>query len=206
MYVVYLAGGIASGKSTVAREMEALGARRCDLDQVSRDVLAPGMPCTLEVADVFGDDLIDPDTGALDRRLLALRAFSSSDDIARLEAIELPHIRDALVEAIDGVDALERPDVMVVEIPLLDRMGGLLDLADEVVCVTCPLDLRERRAVGRGMSALDFRGRAANQPTDEWLAEHADTVFDNRGDRDELLDAVRTWWDEREREGWSGGH
>ena len=71
MYTVFLAGGTASGKSTVARELERLGAWRIDLDELSRAVLAPGEPCVAEVCAAFGDDLVDPGTGALDRALLA---------------------------------------------------------------------------------------------------------------------------------------
>ena len=71
MYIVFLAGGIASGKSTVARELERLGAWRIDLDRISRDVLEPGGECTLAIADAFGQDVLDPITGALRRGLLA---------------------------------------------------------------------------------------------------------------------------------------
>ena len=206
MYVVFLAGGIASGKSTVASRMEELGAWRCDLDGISRDVLGPGMPCTEEVASAFGEDLIDPDTGELDRRTLAGRAYATPEDAARLEAIELPYIREALSRALgDDCCASTMPAVAVVEVPLLDRMTDMLDLADEIVCVTCPFETRELRAVGRGMTAEDFRRRAANQPSDEWLVAHSDTVLDNRGDADQLVAKVDDWWQTREQEGWSHG-
>ena len=91
MYTVFLAGGTASGKSTAARELERLGAWRIDLDELSRAVLAPGEPCVAEVCAAFGDDLVDPETGALDRALLARRAFADDssaellEEIARLE-------------------------------------------------------------------------------------------------------------------------
>ena len=206
MYVVFLAGGIASGKSTVAKRMEALGAWRCDLDQLSRDVLGPWMPCTEAVADAFGHDLVDPETGVLNRGLLASRAFASPEQTARLEAIEHPYIREALVRALDDdCRAATMPKVAVVEIPLLDRVVDMVDLADEVACVVCPLDERERRAVGRGMTAKDFRLRAARQPNDEWLVAHADTVFNNEGTADDLVRSVDAWWDEREQGGWSHG-
>ena len=75
MHVVFLAGGTGSGKSTVARELERLGAWRIDLDELSRAVLEPGTACLGEVADAFGDDLVDRETGALDRALLARRVL-----------------------------------------------------------------------------------------------------------------------------------
>lgn len=201
MHTVFLAGGTASGKSTVARELERLGAWRIDLDEVSRAVLSPGSACLGEVADAFGDDLVDPETGELDRALLARRAFSSAESAALLEAIELPHITEMLVRMIEGeCCAATSPAVCVVEVPLLDRVEPLLDLADEVVVVTCPLDVRRRRAEGRGMDPADFDRRVAGQPTDDYLRSHADVVLDNEGGERELAAAVRGWW---ESHGWA---
>lgn len=196
MYVVFLAGGTASGKSTVARELERLGAWRVDLDEVSRVVLAPGAPCLADVAAAFGDDLVDEDTGTLDRGLLARRAFADDESAALLERIELPYIRDTLVRTLASERCGERaPAVCVVEVPLLDRMESMLDLADEVVVVTCPLAARRERARLRGMDPADFDRRVARQPDDAYLRAHADVVIENTGDAAELERAVHGWWD-----------
>ena len=201
MYEVLLAGGTASGKSTVARELERLGARRIDLDQVSRDVCAVGSEVCRRLAETFGADVLDPRTGELDRALLARRAFSSEESTRELEAIELPAIGEELARRVrtagDGV--------VVVEVPLLDRVEGMLDDVDEVVCVTCPLEVRRRRACGRGMDPADFDRRVAHQPNDEYLRAHADTVLDNSGDEGALVARVGAWWEERERAGWPRG-
>ena len=89
-HTTFLAGGIASGKSTVARLLHDRGAWLCDLDQVSREVLEAGSPVLESIAAEFGDDLVDRDTGELNRGELASRAFATSEDTARLEAIEMP--------------------------------------------------------------------------------------------------------------------
>ena len=201
MYEVLLAGGTASGKSTVARELERLGARRIDLDQVSRDVCAAGSEVCRRLAEAFGADVLDPRTGELDRALLARRAFSSEESTRELEAIELPAIGEELARRVrtagDGV--------VVVEVPLLNRVEGMLDDVDEVVCVTCQLEVRRRRACGRGMGPADFDRRVAHQPNDEYLRAHADTVLDNSGDEGALVARVGAWWEERERAGWPRG-
>lgn len=200
VYTVFLAGGIASGKSTVSRELERLGAWRIDLDEVSRAVLAPGSECVAEVAAAFGDDLVDED-GVLDRALLARRAFADDASAALLEKIELPYIRDMLVRMLQGEGCVvTKPAVCVVEVPLLDRMESMIDLADQVVCVTCPLEVRRVRAEGRGMDPADFDRRVANQPSDDYLRAHADVVFDNAGDTEALLALVHAWWDSH---GWA---
>ena len=201
MYTVFLAGGTASGKSTVARELERLGAWRIDLDEVSRAVLAPGEPCLDEVCAAFGDDLVDPETGELDRALLARRAFADEASAELLERIELPHIRDMLARMLtSGICGQREPACCVVEVPLLDRVESMLDLADEVVVVTCPLEVRRERARGRGMDPGDFDRRVARQPSDAYLRAHATTVMENAGDEGELLSRVRLWWDDH---GWA---
>ena len=198
MYVVFLAGGIASGKSLVARRLEAKGAWRIDLDVLSREVLAPGEPCLGEIARAFGEDLIDPETGELDRASLAARAFVDETSTALLEAIEHPFIATRLQALLSGADPAcpyPLPSLCVVEIPLLDRVESLLPLADEVVAVVAPLELRLERAEGRGMDASDAARRAQTQPTDDYLRAHATTTFENVGTTEELFAAVDAWWD-----------
>ena len=180
MYKVFLAGGIASGKSTVSRILEGLGATRIDLDQVSRKVLSPRSACAAAVAKAFGEDLVNPATGEIDRALLAKRAFATPEGGARLEAIELPFISEALARALEEEE----------------RSGTA------PVCVVAPLDVRRVRAQGRGMDVGDFDRRVALQPSDEYLRSHADVVFDNTGGERDLASQVHAWWDVREREGW----
>lgn len=201
MHTVFLAGGTASGKSTVARELERLGAWRIDLDELSRAVLAPGEPCVAEVCAAFGDDLVDPETGELDRALLARRAFSDPGSAELLERIELPHIRAMLARMLTaGICGQREPVCCVVEVPLLDRVESMTDLADEVVAVTCSLEVRRERARLRGMDPGDFDRRVARQPSEEYLRAHATTVLDNTGDEKDLLSAVNGWWGAH---GWS---
>ncbi len=196
MHTVFLAGGTASGKSTAARELERLGAWRIDLDELSRAVLAPGSECLSEVCDAFGDDVVDAGTGVLDRALLARRAFADAESAELLERIELPHIRAMLVRMLtSGICGQREPACCVVEVPLLDRVEGMVDLADEVVVVTCPLEVRRARAEGRGMDPADFDRRVARQPSDAYLRSHATTVIENTAGESDLLSAVRRWWD-----------
>ncbi len=192
MRTVFLAGGIASGKSTVARELESLGAKCIDLDGLSREVLSPGEPCLRAIAQEFGEDLIG-ERGALDRGLLARRAFATSQKTALLEKIELPYITELLRRRID--EARERGvGVCVVEVPLLDRVEEMLNMADDVLCVTLPLELRRRRALGRGMSEADFMRRYAQQPTDDYLRSHATHEIVNDGSLEKLRSQLTDWW------------
>lgn len=194
-HTTFLAGGIASGKSTVARLLHDRGAWLCDLDQVSREVLEAGSPVLESIASEFGDDLVDRDTGELNRGELAARAFATPEDTARLEAIEMPAIRERLAAILTSSSCYgAEPKLTIVEVPLLDRVEDLLPLADDVLVVTAPLALRRKRAIGRGMTGEDFDARAARQPSDEYLRAHATHVIENDGDAAALEAAVGTWW------------
>lgn len=194
-HTTFLAGGIASGKSTVARLLYDRGAWLCDLDQVSREVLEAGSPVLESIASEFGDDLVDRDTGELNRGELAARAFATPEDTARLEAIEMPAIRERLAAILTSSSCSgAEPKLTIVEVPLLDRVEDLLPLADDVLVVTAPLALRRERAIGRGMTGEDFDARAARQPSDEYLRSHATHVIENDGDAVALESAVNAWW------------
>lgn len=190
MYLVLVCGGIASGKSNVARHLEALGATRLDLDEITHEIYEVGSPVLGEVARAFGADVLDED-GALRRGVLAARAFATPADARRLEAIVHPEVTRRLMERLDGGPA---DGVAVVEVPLLDRVEALAERADEVLVVACPRDLRRVRAIGRGMSGEDFDARASLQPTDDWLRAHATTVIDNTGSQEACLEQVDAWW------------
>ena len=191
MYLVLIAGGIASGKSSVARMLEGFGATRIDLDELTHEVSAAGSETLEEIALQFGSDVLAPD-GSLRRDVLAGRAFADDESCARLEAIVHPAVLALLRLRLASAEADE---VVFVEVPLLDRVEALIEMADEVVCVVCPLEVRARRAVLRGMDEDDFYARVRRQPTDDYLIARADTVFDNAGSASDLERMVTDWYE-----------
>lgn len=211
MHVIYLAGGIASGKSTVARTMRGLGAELIDLDELSREALAPGSRILPQIVAEFGEDIINP-AGSVKRELLAQRAFSSTERAVTLEEIELPLIDELLRARVAELEEREReerakdPDapqkVVVIEIPLLDRMRGSFDMADEIIGVVCPLPARRARAAQRGMDPRDFNRRVDQQPTEAYIRAHCSHVFNNIHPADVLEQEVTEWWRSREEQGW----
>lgn len=217
MHVIYLAGGIASGKSTIARTMRECGATLIDLDDLSREALAPGSRILPDICREFGDDVVRPD-GTVNRRLLAARAFVTMERSVTLEEIELPLIDELLrariaelraeedaarAEAEKNGEPAPAERVAVVEVPLLDRMRGSFDLADEIVCVVCPLNARRVRAIQRGMDRGDFERRRDQQPSEAYLRAHSSHVFNNIRTADVMAQEVRDWWKAREEAGWA---
>lgn len=188
MKKVGLTGGIGSGKSTVARMLADEGFPVVDADQIAREIMEPDSPVLAEVADVFGADLID-DTGALDRGELARRAFASTEQTAKLNAITHPAIRAESNRRFAEVEAAGERAV-IYDMPLLVDLGLDEDM-DITVVVDVGVDERVRRLVAkRGLTEPDARARIAQQIDDATRLAAADMVIDNNGPEDALAPQV----------------
>ncbi len=183
---VGLTGGVASGKSTVAKVLTDLGAVVVDADLLAREVVEPGTPGLAAVVDAFGDDVL-ADDGTLDRPALGRLVFGDADARRRLEGILHPLIRarGAEIEAAAGPGA-----VVVHDIPLLVETGQAGSF-DAVVVVDVPVETQVSRMVSeRGMSEEDVRARIAAQATREERLAAATHVVDNTGTHEDLRERV----------------
>ncbi|OFL16666.1 dephospho-CoA kinase [Corynebacterium sp. HMSC067D03] len=188
MKKVGLTGGIGSGKSTVARMLADEGFPVVDADQIAREIMEPGSPVLAQVAEVFGEDLID-DTGALNRAELAKRAFSSTEQTEKLNALTHPAIR---AESNRRFDEAEKAGARAViyDMPLLVDLGLHHDM-DMTVVVDVDVDDRVRRLVDkRGLTEADARARIAQQVDDDTRRAAADIVVDNNGPLEALAAQV----------------
>ncbi|MCL2137588.1 MAG: dephospho-CoA kinase [Coriobacteriia bacterium] len=197
MYVVFLTGGLASGKSTVAELFAQKGATVLDLDQIAKEEQESASVMS-ELKQEFGEDIVGAD-GELDRRLLAERAFASPEATARLNDICWPptikRLESYIVEG--KANPADDDKLLVVQIPLLVEAPVLIPLADEVITVNASSAIRLERAVERGMGRQDAENRLARQVSDEDREKIADTVFDNSGTIEELNALVDDWYIKR---------
>ncbi|MDQ4137416.1 MAG: dephospho-CoA kinase, partial [Actinomycetota bacterium] len=92
MRILGLTGGIAAGKSVVARRLNELGAVHVDADALAREVVEPGTPALEAIRRRFGDGVLAPD-GSLDRPVLGAIVFSDADARADLNRITHPAVR-----------------------------------------------------------------------------------------------------------------
>ena len=184
MTKVGLTGGLGSGKSTVARMLGGAGFAVVDADQVARDIMEPGLPVLEEVAAAFGADLIGDD-GALDRGELARRAFATTEDTQRLNAITHPAIRAESERRFAAAEEAGEQAV-IYDMPLLVDLGLNQDM-DLTVVVDVDKEERIRRLVDkRGLDEADARARMAQQIDDATRLAAADVVIDNNGPLDAL--------------------
>jgi dephospho-CoA kinase len=194
MPLVALTGGIASGKSTIARRLAEHGAIVVDADQIVRDVQQPGSPVLADLADAFGDDVLLAD-GSLDRAALGARAFADPDAVARLNAIVHPAVRAESARRFAEAFAADRQAVVVYDVPLLVE-ARVDDPWELIVVAHAPADLRLRRLVElRGMSEADAAARLASQVSDEARLAVADVVIDTAGSLDDTRRQVDELWD-----------
>ncbi|MBV1778219.1 dephospho-CoA kinase, long form [Paeniglutamicibacter sp. ABSL32-1] len=191
MLNVGLTGGIAAGKSAVARRLVELGAVLIDADAIARAVLEPGTPGLAEVVAAFGPGILD-DAGALDRPALGALVFADESKRQVLNSIVHPRVR-AEAERLRAAAAGDA--VVVQDIPLLveTKQAGSFDV---VLVVAAPQAERLRRMVeDRGMAEADARARIAAQATDEQRAAVADVVINNSGTLEELRQRVNEIWE-----------
>ena len=181
MFRVGLTGGIASGKTTVARLFAALGVPVIDADELARDVVAPGTPLLARIATHFGAQVISAD-GSLDRR--ALRGLVFADPRARADLEGLTH--PAIFAALEERSAQAHGPYQLLVLPLLVEKHDERRV-DRVLVVDCAQALQIRRLQARDGSTLEeAHAILAAQASRAARLEAADDVVANDGDLQSL--------------------
>lgn len=176
-YVVALTGGVASGKSAVARRFEGLGVAIHDADVAAREVVAPGEPALADIEAAFGSGVLDRD-GALDRRAMRARVFADPTARKRLEAIIHPRVRAWLRRRVHA----DRGAYCIVAIPLLVENRHDYAWVDRVLVVDAPESVQLERLVQRdGITPAAARQMLAAQATRRERLAIADDVIVNVG-------------------------
>jgi dephospho-CoA kinase len=140
-YAVALTGGIATGKTTVAKMFFQDRFKIIDADRVAHQMLDR---YALDVAKIFGDDILD-EYGKVDRAKLGAIVFADEDRKDELEDLLHPPIRDEIMIMADELDKEIRP--YIVDIPLFFEGGGY-DI-DKVIVVYAPQELQLQRIMAR---------------------------------------------------------
>jgi dephospho-CoA kinase len=195
VYLVGLTGGIAAGKTSVAKRWVELGGLEIDADVLARRALDPGTPGLAKVLEQFGSDLLLAD-GNLDRQKLAEVVFNAPEKRKKLEEIVHPIVRELAAQAL--ADAPEG-SILIYTVPLL--VEASVDLPfDFVVTVEAPVDKQvERMVKTRGMTAQQASARIAAQASAAERANRADVILNSNQSLGRLLDDAEALWNEIER-------
>ena len=190
MIVVGLTGGIATGKSTVAKMFKRYGAIVIDADQLAREVVRPGKPAWREIVKLFGDDVLNPDK-SLNRHALGAIVFRDRRKLRRLERIIHPRVareQQLLVRRIGR----NSPDAVVLyEVPLLFESGAHTRV-DKIIVVTADRDTQVARLEWRnGLTRTEALRRIKHQMPLAQKVRRADIVLDGTRDKAQMKDEVR---------------
>ncbi|GAA1145820.1 dephospho-CoA kinase [Microbacterium oxydans] len=193
MPLIALTGGIASGKSTIARRLAEHGAVIVDADQIVRDVQSPGSPVLVRIAETFGDDVISSD-GSLDRAALGAKVFGDAGLLAQLNAIVHPAVREESQRRFDAAVRGDADAVVVYDVPLLVE-ARVDDPWDLIVVAHAPADVRRERLVElRGMGEGAAQERIDAQVSDDRRLAIADVVIDTSGTVESTIEQADALW------------
>lgn len=194
MEVFGLIGGIGSGKSTVAKMFEDLGAVVVDADKVGHSVLLDPEVKNV-VAARWGNGVFAGD-GEIDRRKLADVVFDDSEqgrnDLEYLKFLTHPLIGKYVVARFHDLDK-SGTKIIVFDAPLLLE-AGWDSLVRKLIFVDAPQPVRLARVLTRGWSKTEFKTREAAQISVEQKRAKADWIVNNSGNFAETLDQVVDIW------------
>ena len=192
MIVIGLTGGIAAGKSTVARLLADRGAVVVDADKLGHRVYARGQPAFAKVVAAFGQDVVGED-GEIDRKALGAKVFGDAGELRRLTDIVWPAILE-LAQAELAAARAAKATVAVLEAAVLIE-ANWQRAVDEVWAVAIPPALAVARASARdGVDAAAAQARIDAQLANAERAAHAQVVIDNAGSADSLRAQVDAQW------------
>jgi dephospho-CoA kinase len=191
-------GGIASGKTVVAKMLAGLGAPLIDFDVLARQVVEPGKPAFTQIVDYFGKEVLQGD-GTLDRKKLSKIVFQDTEKRNQLEDFTHPPIYEAFLKRVKAITEKDPEAIIQAVVPLLIEKN-LQSIFDKVVVVYVPEGRQIERLVERdGISRKEAAHMLKAQlPINEKLA-YADFVVNNEGPMEETKKEVEEVWRELRR-------
>lgn len=193
MRIIGLTGGIASGKSAVARMLEQRGAIVIDADHIAREVVKPGEPAYNAIVAEFGERILNPDL-TINRGALGKIVFTDPEARRRLEKITHPAIGQ---RASEKLAELRRggADLVFYMAPLLIE-AGITSRVDEVWVVYVDRETQIARLMQRdGISREEALQKIAAQMPMEEKKKHGSVVIDNRKTEADTEKQVQEVWE-----------
>ena len=183
MLLVGLTGGIASGKSLVARALQDLGARLIDADRIVHELLEPGQQAWQEVRNHFGDGILLPD-GCIDRRKLGEIVFNDEEKRTWLNGCLHPRVFDAFLAQVRHLASRPQDTIVVLDAALLIETGYHRKM-DRVIVVYAGPEQQLKRLMERdNFTEAQALARIRSQMPLAEKRGYADYIIDNTGTRE----------------------
>ena len=162
MIVVGLTGGVATGKSTVAKMFKQCGAVVIDADELAREVVKPDKPAWRQVVKMFGETVLNPDR-TLNRRELGAVVFGNRTKLRQLEHIIHPRVAREQARLTKQAAQKNPHAVVIYDVPLLFEVG-IDKRVDKIIVITADLETQIARLKKRnGLSRAEALRRIRSQ-------------------------------------------
>ncbi|MEG6522377.1 dephospho-CoA kinase [Desulfotomaculum sp. 1211_IL3151] len=192
--IIGLTGNIASGKSTVGRYLQSLGAKVIDTDRIAREIVLPNTPALKEIVSSFGSGVLNEDL-TLDREKLAAIVFNDPQARKKLEHITHPRIEEEIRRQIKYFSRVDPSSVIILEVPLLIEVGWH-KWVDQVWLVTVDEGVQIDRLIQRDELSLEqAKGRIASQMPQQEKMKHADVIINNSNSPERVKEKIKALWD-----------
>jgi dephospho-CoA kinase len=186
-------GGVASGKTTVVRMLEQLGAPVIDFDLLSRKVVEPGKPAWKEIVAYFGEQVLLEDR-TLDRKKLSDIVFRDMEKRKKLEGFIHPRIFEEFIRLVKEITSKDPDAIIQVDVPLMIEMN-LQYIFHKILLVYMPEEMQVERLMKRDrISEETARNMIRSQLPIEEKRGYADFIVDNSGTLEETRRQVEEIW------------
>ncbi|MDH4083183.1 MAG: dephospho-CoA kinase [Nitrospira sp.] len=177
MILIGLTGGVATGKSTVAKMFERCGAVVIDADQLAREVVRPGKPAWREIVSTFGRSILNPDR-SINRHVLGTIVFHDKTKLRRLERIIHPRVAREQARLTRQVARKDPDAVVIYDVPLLFE-SGIDKRVDKTIVVTADRETQITRLKNRNsLTRSEALRRIKSQMPLRMKRRRADHVLD----------------------------
>jgi dephospho-CoA kinase len=186
-------GSIATGKSTVARMLEELGARTIDFDVLSRVVVEPGKPAWEDIVAYFGKQVLNEDQ-TLKREKLREIVFSDLEEKKKLEGFLHPRISEEFVKMVDANTRHDPQAIIQAVVPLLIETNMQAFFHNVLMVYATETEQKKRLMARDGCSEEMAMNMIRSQISVEEKKGYCDLVIDNSGSREETRKQVEKLW------------
>lgn len=192
MVIIGVTGNIGSGKSTVCRILNRLGAVVIDADKLGHQAYRPYSSTWQEIIDDFGQAIVGTDN-EIDRQKLGQLVFSCPASLARLNNIVHPQIRKTVMEQISSCRR-QKVETVAFEATLLIE-AGWKDLVNTIwLVVTSQEKVIQRLINNKGNTEASILARLKTQMPVQEKTEYADELICNDGNLKQLEARIEELW------------
>ena len=185
--IIGVTGITGSGTSTVSAILQDLGGYVIYADKLAHDVILKGQPAYEKIVQIFDREILDPQSGEVNRKALGALVFGKPDKLALLESIIHPEVIAKIHQLLARAQGFP---FAVIDAPLLIE-SGLHKICGSVWLVTATNEARLARIISRdGIDAETATRRIKSRAGDDSLRPHADVIIENNTDLASLRRAV----------------